>query len=308
MPRKPTAPQPQRPATALQVVDHHWLLKMLATLLGASMVCAYITLCLLFYQGQWQFALHPLVAATAATPTTQLPYQDVRFDYTETGAPQLHGWWIPALSTHSRYANVTVLYLHGGEGPFAAALPRLQQLHDLGLNIFAFDYRGFGLSAGPHPSEQRMREDAEAAWTYLAQANKSPATEVIVYGEGVGAALALELLAEHPRVPVALFEDPVFDLIAQVRRDPRAALVPVGLLFHQRFEIAAPLRSLTVPKLLFLNDSAHAPTAQQLASIAGPKFLVHLGSLSPQAADAARSQSLSRFLDEYLPAHTLLPQ
>jgi len=280
---------------------------MIATLLGAAMVCAYITLCLLFYQGQWQFALHPAVPVPASA-STQLLHQDVPFDYTEAGAPQLHGWWIPAPATHSRYANVTVLYLHGGEGPFAAALPRLQQLHDLGLNVFAFDYRGFGLSPSPHPTEQRMSEDAEAAWTYLSQTQKMPPSHLILYGEGVGVALAAQLLAEHPRVPVALFEDPIFDLLSQVKRDPRAALVPASLLFHQRFEIATPLAALPVPKLIFLNYGPGSPTAQQLATVANLKFLIHLGGLPPDAAAAARRQSLSRFLEEYLPAEALLPQ
>jgi len=279
---------------------------MVASLLAAAMLCAFLTLCGLFYQGQWQFALHPSARSTASTAA--LAYQDVRFDFTETGQPLLHGWWIPAPAGATRYSDVTVLYLHGGEGPFANAAPRLLQLHNLGLNVFAFDYRGFGQSAGPHPDEARMREDAEAAWTYLALTRKTPATNLVVYAEGVGIPLAAGLLQQHPRVPAVILEDPVFDLVQQVLHDPRAGLVPAHLLFRQRFDVAASLSTLSLPKLIFLSDGPHTPTAQQLAGIADPKFIMHFGTLSPAAAEEQRTRSLRRFLDEYLPAPALLPQ
>ncbi len=145
-------------------IDPRWLLKMLAVTIGGALFCGYLTLCGLFYQGQWQLVLHPDTATTITPASVNLPFEDVSFDYTETGQPQLHGWWIPAAgNAPAGYSAFTILYLHGGNGSLADTLPRLQELHHLGLNVFAFDYRGFGQSAGLHPNELRMREDTAAA-------------------------------------------------------------------------------------------------------------------------------------------------
>jgi hypothetical protein len=282
-------------------IDPRWLLKMLGLTIGGALLCGYLTLCGLFYQGQWQFVLHPAIGG--GTPATLgLTFEVVNFDVTETGQPQLHGWWIPA-DKGSRYPQGTILYLHGGDGSLGDTLSRLKDLHELGLNVFAFDYRGYGTSAGPHPDENRMREDTAAAWLYVTQTRRVPATQIVPYGEGVGGSLAVQLATNHPAIPALILDGPVFDTVSQVRKDPRAELIPVSLLFHERFEITKPLVSLQTPKLLFLGDASPAA----LTAVASPKLAVHLENLS--AVDyAVRIQSLSRFLDEYLSAPTALSQ
>jgi len=316
--RKPSRqPAPPTGSTTTPDIDPRWLLKMLGLVLVVALFCGYLTLCLLFYQGQWQFVLHPDTAKRATPAAVNLSFEDVAFDYTEAGQAQLHGWWIPA-AANTRYANDVVLYLRRGDDSLAADLPRLQQIHDAGLNVFAFDYRGFGQSAGPHPTEQRMREDAAAAWLYVTQKRGMPETQIIPYGEGVGGALAVQLAADHRRVPALVLDQPGFDAMATVLHDPRATLIPVRWLFHERFEIgpylinnydAHPMvtsvGALSLPKLIFAE--AQIPE-QTLNAVAPPKFIVHLDGLSADAASAARTQSLSRFLDEYLPASTVLPQ
>jgi pimeloyl-ACP methyl ester carboxylesterase len=293
-------------------IDPRWLLKMLGLVLGVALLCAYLTLCGLFYQGQWQFILHPDIANKTTPATISLPFEDVSFDYTGTGQPQLHGWWIPAPpapagTVPSRYSAVTVLYLHGGSGCLADALPRLQELHNLGMNVFAFDYRGFGQSAGPHPTESRMHEDTAAAWQYVTYQRKVPATQIIPYGEGIGGAMAAQILLDHPRIPAVILDGPIFDIAPQVSQDPRSTLIPVRLLLHEHFSLAA-LAAAETPKLLLLNDGPQSPTPAVLNTVADPKITLHLGGFTPEQAANARSQFLSRFLDEYLPDPALVPQ
>jgi len=304
--------QPQQP-TRTPDIDPRWLLKMLGLLLGLALLCGYLTLCLLFYQGQWQFILHPDATNKATPAAFNLPFEDVSFDVTETGQPQLHGWWIPAseqtmLSTPAQYGSAAILYLHGGSGSLADTLPQLKALHDAGLNVFAFDYRGFGQSAGPHPNERRMQEDADAAWSYVAHTRRFPATHIIPYSEGIAGGLVIHLLQQHPRIPAVILDRPVFDIIPLVRKDPRTTLIPVRLLFRERFAIAKPFAMLETPKLLIIDDGPESPSPAALATVADPKFTLHLGGFTPEQASAARSQSLSRFLDEYLPDPALIPQ
>jgi len=247
------------------LVDPKWLLRTIGLLIGAALVCGYLTLCLLFWQGQWQLVLHPAETGPVLTPAAaQMKFDDLRFDLTPAGQPLLHGWWIPGGAN----AATTVLYLHSGDGTLTEALPRLVELHEAGVNVLAFDYRGYGQSAGPHPTQLDMQQDAEAAWEYLAQERKVAPQTIVPYGDGVGASLAVQVAAAHGSSAVIL-SDPDFDVREIVRRDPRTRLIPVKLLFHEDFPLEPTLGTLQAQKLVLPGNGE------------------------------SRAQSLSRFLSEY---------
>jgi uncharacterized protein len=152
-----------------EVVDPRWLLKALGLILLLALVCGYLTLCVLFYQGQWQLVLHPSRSTAAPAAIAGTPIAPVRFGLDESAMPQLTGWWIPAppLPSQGRLSSgTTVLYLPGGEGSLADsdAPATLAALHTADLSIFAFDYRGYGQSALLHPNQRRMQQDAASAW------------------------------------------------------------------------------------------------------------------------------------------------
>jgi alpha-beta hydrolase superfamily lysophospholipase len=69
---------------------------------------------------------------------------------------------------------------------------QLQELQTLGYNVFAFDYRGFGRNRG-YPSESGVYEDALAAYRYLTEERRVPASRVILAGRSLGSAVAVEL-------------------------------------------------------------------------------------------------------------------
>lgn len=259
--------------------------------LAAAAVCGYATFCLLFYQGQWQLILHPS-RSIAATPTAKgLSFDDIRFDYTETGSPRLDGWWIPA-EKDARWSASTVLYLHGGSGSLSDCVDDLATLHSLGINVFAFDYRGYGKSAGPTPRERRMNEDAQAAWTYLTDTRHISAKSIVVYGVGVGASLAADLAAKHPPAGVIL-DAPSEPARKIIRADARSHIVP-GFLITERFDPTAPLQNLAVPKL-FLDRNGMKPRTSELYKAAAlPKEYFEL-------KPGAYEPTMRRFLDEVLP-------
>ena len=100
----------------------------------------------------------------------------------------------------------TVLVMHDGTGSLSDTVPHLQALHSLGMNVFAFDYRGFGQSAEVHPSEARTHEDAEAAWRYLTDTRHLPPTTIVLDGVGLGATIAVEIARRHPQAPALVLE------------------------------------------------------------------------------------------------------
>jgi uncharacterized protein len=295
MPRPTPKPSKRTPPTNTQpeVVSPLWLVKAIALTIVAALVCGYLTLCLLFYQGQWQLVLHPTRTSTAPASIAGIPYELIRFGPDESAIPQLTGWWIPS-SPNARYAHTTILFLPGADGSLTDSIPTLAALHNVGLNVFAFDYRGYGQSATTRPNQQSMTHDADSAWQYLSNSRAIPAQQIIPYGTGTGASLATQLTANHANIPALILDAPQADLLPLAQSDPRARLLPVRLLFHEHFPLAAPLSTLKTPKLLLSRSTSPNPSFRTAAD---PKLTVEL----PSPTDALYAQSLIRFLDQYVP-------
>lgn len=293
-PQSKGSPSQQAPAKDLpEVVSPLWLLKAIGfTILGA-LVCGYITLCLLFYQGQWQLILHPQRTTQPLNTLAGLPAEEIHFDTAETGLPQLSGVLLPAASP-SRYAAYTVLYLRGGDASLAQSpddARNLSVLHTLGLNLFAFDYRGYGQSSPIHPTQQRMADDAAAALRYLREARSIPEDHILLFGSGAGASLATALAIRNPSVPALILTSPGLDPLSIALADPRVRSLPVRLLFKERFPLNS-LATLPTPKLLI----SYPTPPSTFQSAATPRTTLEL----PQPDSAALTQATSRFLDQTL--------
>jgi uncharacterized protein len=306
------------PQRTPETVDPVWLAKAVGLSIVAALVCVYATLCLLVYQGEWQFVLHPVATVDGNPAKVGVAYTDVRFGATDTGQPRLTGWWIPAqgaspsetqlgLQPIPKYGAYTVLYLHDGSGSLADTVPMLARLHQAGLNVFAIDYRGFGASdSSVHPSDARMTEDAAAALDYLTATRHIPARKVIPYGAGLGASLAANLALAHPDLPVVILDNPDPDPAATAAASYRSRFIPVRLLFGEQFGVAAPLATLATPKLLIAGGPNSADTIHPMSRVqtlfrgaASPRFAV---TLPPTHNDAGYQTAVGRFLDQYLPA------
>jgi uncharacterized protein len=280
------APQPQQP-----LVSGKWLLSAIGIVVGLAVICAYATLCLLFYQGSWQLIFHP--SHTVST-SPNIPYQEIQFDYTETGKPQLTGWWTPA-ATDARYRDNTILLLRDGRGSLSDTVAQIETLHTLGINIFAFDYRGFGKSADLHPSEASMNQDADAALAYLTGTRHLPAHSIVMYGTGLGAPIAASGAAHHPETAALILENLSPDASTLFAADARTRILPVRLLTSDRFDATETLKTLQTPKLFL--DRGNSPQTRNAFSIANtPKQLFQI---APED-HGKYFESMQRFLDEVL--------
>ena len=100
---------------------------------------------------------------------------------------KINGWFIPYNN-----ATYTLLFSHGNAGNIAHRLDKIVMLHKMGLNIFIFDYRGYGNSQGK-PSEKGLYLDAETAYGYLLDTRNIAPEHIILYGESLGTAVAVNL-------------------------------------------------------------------------------------------------------------------
>ena len=294
--RKQTSPLPRGPHT--EDVDPRWLAKAIALVLGIALVCGYLTLCWLFSHGQWQLVLHPSRDHAAFSSFDGDPAQAIEFDVDATGTPQLSGYWIPA-RRGGRYPLTTILYLRGGDQSLAADGQALRNLHAVGANILAFDYRGYGASAGAHPTQITMRSDAAAALQYLMTERHLAPKGVVLYGRGVGAALAVQVAHDHGDIPALVLDGARGDLLPVAQRAPSGRFLPVALLFHNRFALKETLDHLATPKLIITRAEEERGRAMLAHD---PKITV---ALPPGAPASDYTRVMNRFLDTYLPPSPL---
>jgi fermentation-respiration switch protein FrsA (DUF1100 family) len=129
--------------------------------------------------------------------------------FTADDGTKLHGWYV----AHPR-PRAVVLFCHGNAGNIAHRAELLSSLRDeVGVSALIFDYRGYGRSEGS-PSEAGVLADARAARTWLAQRAGVPEDEVVVMGESLGGAVAVDLAASGGAR--ALILENTFDRLSDV--------------------------------------------------------------------------------------------
>ena len=296
-PKSPPRRVPPAKQTAPPTVSGKWLLSGLIIALAAAVLCAWGTLCILFWQGSWQLLYHPTSAVARTPANANLPFESVGFATNGSGEPQLRGWWIPAAS-QSRF---TVVYLHGETGNLGDAISALVPLHDAGLNVFAFDYRGYGQSLFIHPSETHWREDASSALKYLSDTRHVSPSSIILVGRDLGANLAVEIAAAHPDLAGAILEQPLDSPTTVIFNDPRAHLVPAHLLVGDRWETSAAASNLLIPSLWFYwtpaqTQSNQHDTPQAYQRVPARKMLVWV--MNSQDEPRQFNTALSEWLDQ----------
>jgi fermentation-respiration switch protein FrsA (DUF1100 family) len=110
--------------------------------------------------------------------------------------PTADGERIAAVYLPNPGATYTLLLSHGNAEDLGWVLPSLPPIPVLGFGLFAYDYRGYGLSEG-RPSEQHVYADIDAAYDYLTRELRVPAARIILYGRSLGAGAAVDLAARQ---------------------------------------------------------------------------------------------------------------
>ena len=207
---------------------------MLLTLFGGY---ALVLTVLFVFQNRLLFFPSPTLEADPAA--RGMPFEETTFE-TDDGE-RLHGWWIPA-----EKPRATLLFFHGNAGNISHRLDLVEIFRNLGLNVFLFDYRGYGRSTGK-PSEDGLYRDAAAAWRHLTETRGAAPEEIVVFGRSLGGGPATWLAArERPR---ALILGSTFTSIPDVAAKQYPYL-PVRLLARNRFDNHARLAEVHAPVLV----------------------------------------------------------
>lgn len=181
-----------------------------------------------------------------ATPSAfNLPFEEVHFPANDD--TRLHGWYVPGAK-----GQPLVLFCHGNAGNISHRLDNLRLLHELGVSVFIFDYRGYGRSEG-RASESGTYEDARGALAWLARKGWTP-ERMIYFGRSLGAAVALQLATEHP--PAGLILESAFTSIREMGRQHYPLLWTLaGWALEARYDNTSKIGQLKAP-LLVIHGSA----------------------------------------------------
>lgn len=214
--------------------------QMLHVLLGIAAVplglYALLALMLFFFQARLVYFPDEQLVATPAD--RGLPYEAVDLK-TEDGV-ELYGWFIAGGGKRA------LLFCHGNAGNISHRLESLEIFHQLGLNTFIFDYRGYGKSKG-QTTEIGTYRDAESAWKFLTAQKGFAADQIIVFGRSLGGPIAAQLASR--KNPAALIVESTFTSLPDLgaRLYP---LFPVRLLSRFRYNTAEYVRGVACPVLV----------------------------------------------------------
>ena len=174
----------------------HNLLSIILSIIMASiliqisgvLIITYLAFGAVLYVMQPKFLYCPVREVTGTPAELGLDFEDVVFKGAD--GLDLSGWYIPAKSS-----KLTVLFCHGNGGNISHRLDSINIFHNLGLNCFIFDYRGYGNSQGK-PSEEGTYLDAEAAYKWLTEDKKTQVDNIIIFGRSLGGSIAARLASK----------------------------------------------------------------------------------------------------------------
>ena len=205
-----------------------------------------------------------------SSPDFNLTYEQVRIPITNNKNEYLDGWWfnppllgekidsIPNEPVKILSSPKTILYFcgAGGNKSYYNNLARVQAFHQLGFSVFVIDYRGFGESKGEHyPNESQLYQDSQIAWNYLVKQRKILPQDIIIYGESLGGAVAIDLAVKHPQVGGLIVQSSFTSMAEAVKQNDWLRLFPIDLLLTEKFSSITKVKKLQVP-VLFIHGTA----------------------------------------------------
>jgi len=177
------------------------------------------------------------------------------------GGPRLRGWWIHGAG------RTALLFFHGNGGNISHRLERTKMLVEaLGVDVALVDYRGYGKSEG-RPGEAGLYADGDAIYDAARARGFSP-ERIVLFGESLGSAVAIETALRRPARAVIL-EAPFLSVPKMAK-----TVYPFlpAFLVRTRFDNEGKIARVTVPKLIAAaekDDVVPFDHARRLYELAG---------------------------------------
>jgi len=230
---------------------------MTVTLLGALAI-GYLGLLLLLRLSESRLLYAPGPSRTLEPPPPALGLSPERIEIPTADGVTLVAWAMRAPVPVLEGPWLLICHGNGGNLSEAGRPEHYAGLRALGLNLLAFDYRGYGESGGT-PSEEGLYRDADAAYRYLREVRGVPPGRIVLFGHSLGSAVAIELATRVAAAGLVL--DGALASVLDRAREVYP-YVPVRWISRSRYPSIERIGRVTMPKLfLHARDDDVIPIA-----------------------------------------------
>ena len=182
----------------------------------------------------------------------------------------IRGWWLdapsrqqPVVAIKGEPVNIlttpkTMLYFSGtgGKTAYSDNLARIQAFGQLGFSVLTVDYWDNGKRKPRLADESRLYQNAEAAWQYLTDTKQISPQDIIICGESLGGAVAMDLAVKQPNAAGLIVQSSFTSMVDRIKQlHPPLKIFPLELIIRQRFDSIDKVSSLKMP-VLFLHGTA----------------------------------------------------
>ncbi len=200
---------------------------------------AYLGLLLLMMWFEETFIFVPVKYPAGDWQPLGLEFEEVWFEAAD--GVRLHGWYAGRPNPRA-----VILFNHGNAGNVTNRAGILHALSErVGASVLVYDYRGYGRSDGK-PNEQGLYADARAARAWLAERAGVEFGDIVLMGESLGAAVAVELAASDGCRALVL--ESAFTSAPDMA-SLLFPLIPARLLMRNRFDSIGKIGRYTGPML-----------------------------------------------------------
>lgn len=200
---------------------------------------ALLVIALMLYRFEHSQVYHPTRDSEYTPDDVGRPAEDVWLK-TPDGL-RLHAWFFAADKSSPR-ARFVMLFCHGNGGNLTSRPGYYRAILETGINLLAFDYRGYGRSEG-EPSEAGTYTDAATAHAWLRARGFAP-EHILVWGESLGGGIASHVAASQPVGGLAL--QSTFTSISDIGAELFPWL-PVRLISRIKYDTHSRLPQLKCP-------------------------------------------------------------
>jgi len=156
------------------------------------------------------------------------------------------GWWVPPRNSD----GLVLVVFHGNRGTLARMAAKTALWHHWGFGLFLATYRGYEGNAGA-PSEPGLHDDGRACLDWLTGQGIDE-RRLVLYGESLGGAVALQLATER-KARALVLEAPFSSLRAMAHE--RHPWAPAGWLLRHPYDNLSRIGGLSLPILILHGDA-----------------------------------------------------
>jgi pimeloyl-ACP methyl ester carboxylesterase len=168
----------------------------------------------------------------------------------------------------------TVMLFHGNGESLASLNDDVNDFHQIGYNLMAWDYPGYGRSDDCWFNQEMLLDDANTAYQWLTK-QENP-KNIYLFGYSIGTGIALSVAAKHHQQnPVFLMS--AYDAISSIAVERFSDMIPMTLLIRFPMQTQSWVDKIQQPIYLIhgMQDELISPTrARSLVEKAKGKIKV----------------------------------